>query len=266
MAQKRVLKGQSSALEAVEARYGGVEDLAIAIFEVCPAFLGLDGDEMSLPEAAKALNLPVEAVGAAVSHPEFNRTLDRLAAYGEYDFGKRRVAMRNLAHVATTLQKTVMTRSGKAARVDRDADEMIKADSHLRKLQGQPLDEPKRAGGTGIQIIFGGASPDGGDTVDVRFHEGDDDDAGRGAAKDAGETEEEGPAVYQGNRRGALPPENARRFYRDGTEPPDPDRKVRPEFDFRGEESEEARGVGSVAAAKALARGDGPGGDPGDER
>lgn len=234
MAAKIVKRRNSDPLEAIEARYGSLEEFAVAVIDNVPEVLEQGAN---LSEAAVDLGVPFTALTRAMSHPDFHKMLDRLASFGEYSFAKRRVAMGNLATIATTMQKTTMSRSGQPVLVDREADEIIKADSHLRKVQGQPVDEKKQSVDLGIQIVFGGASE--GESIDVEVRDGD---------------EEEGPEAYRGNRRGALPPEGARRFYRDEQEPRDPDKRLRPEFDFDREETEGPKGTGSVAAAATLGK------------
>lgn len=244
MAPKRT----RTALEPVEDLYGSIEEFAATVMDVCPGYV--EGD-YGASEAAQALELPLSAFMRAIREPAFNKVLDQLAAYSEYSFRERKVAMRNLASIARSRKKTVMTRSGEPAEVDRDADEMIKADSHLRKIQGQPLEGERRQGGGGITIIFGGQ--DGQSlqevTIDVEANEPSDE----GQADDAGEEVSDG---YRGSKMGDLPPPGARRFYGDDSDGSEKQAALDPELDFHGEATEEPRGAGSVLAAKEMGKRD----------
>lgn len=239
------------ALEAVDARFGGLDELAITMIDRCPDYL--EG-EIGLAEAATRLNVPFIELSAAVSAPDFNKALDRLASYSEYSFGKRRVVMRNLTSIATTMQKTTMSRSGKAVLVDREADEIIKADMHLRKLQGRPVDEPRKDAGIGIQIVFGGTGDADDRTVDVKVVDGEEGDEG-GKVKAA--------TPYVPNRAGSLPPADARKHYRgeNPSEGRDSDGSLRPELDFTREQTPKKNLHDTVAAAATFGRRHGESGD-----
>jgi len=254
MSPKSLAGARKSPHPTIDTAFGGPEELAIAMIDACPEWL--EG-EMTLAEVAKALNMPEVELGRAIARPEFNRTLDQMAAYAEYSFAKRRIAMKNLAHIANTLQKVTLTRSGRPVHVDRDADEIIKADTHLRKLQGQPVDEPKTNIGVGIQIVFGGGGPEGGEygpdrTVDVTV------DSQNLETPDP-------PDGFRPKRAGTLPPPGTRHLYPGETRVESEERSspLRRELDFSNEEDPGPRGTGSIAAAKALAEGtwDPDGGD-----
>lgn len=220
-------------LQAVSDTYGSIEEFAVTVLDVCPGYL--EG-EYGAPEAAEALEVPLHSFMRAVSSPDFNETLDRLAGFAEYSFRERKIAMRNLSNIATTAQKLTMSRSGKPVTVDRDADEIIKADSHLRKVQGRPLERREAGMGGGITIIFGGAqNGEQQEEIVVETHD-----------------VESPKAPYRPNSLGALPPSGARRFYGDDGNEQAKQGRVHQEFDFSGEEIEGPRGTGSVAAAKIL--------------
>lgn len=221
------------AVEKVQGRFGSVEELAAALIEHCPGYL--EG-EVGLTEAAKALDLPPPVLGKVISNGDFNTALDRLAAFQEYSYQHRRAAMGNLSRVATDPEKTVMTRSGEPAKVDRDADEMIKADSHLRKVQGRPLESGGGGTSLGLQVVFGGT----GDAQTVTITGGE--------VKD-GEAEQ----PYTPNRRGDPPPEGARRFYREerpGDEGHDP--RLPREFDFERDPDTDETEIGPMATGEAV--------------
>jgi hypothetical protein len=233
IAQKRA----KEPLQAVKDTYGSLEEFAIAVLDVCPGYL--EG-EYGAHEAAEALDLPLTAFLRAVSTPDFNETLDRMASFSEYSFMNRQIAMRNLVSIATTAQKLTMSRSGKPVTVDRDADEIIKADTHLRKVQGRPLEKREGGGGGGITIIFGGSMQGGASEQEVVVESLDD------------EATSEETNRYTPNALGALPPPGARRFYGDDDDAQEKQGRISQEFDFSSEEAEGPRGTGSVAAAKTL--------------
>ena len=218
-------------LKAVKDAYGSIEEFTMILLDVCPGYL--EG-EYGANEAAEALELPLSAFTRAVSTPEFNETLDQLASFSEYSYDKRRLAMRNLAKIATTAQKLTISRSGKPVTVDRDADEIIKADTHLRKVQKRPLDKPEKGIGSGITIIFGGAAPNAQEEIIVEAAD-DNEDAG---------------TAYKPNGLGELPPPGARRFYGDDDPEEESGESVLSEFNFNGEKTEKSNYAPSVAAAK----------------
>ena len=222
-------------LQVVKESYGSLEEFAMTVLDVCPGYL--EG-EYGASEAAQALELPLNSFTKAVSTPDFNAILDQMASFAEYSFRERRIAMRNLASIATTAEKTTISRSGKPVRVDREADEIIKADTHLRKVQGRPLDQREGNASTGITIIFGGSNND---------------DAPPEIVVEAERSEgPKGRETYRRNTLGALPPTGARRFYDDDGERDAKQHRLHQEFDFSSEEAESSRDTGSVADAKTL--------------
>lgn len=218
-------------LKVVKDAYGSIEEFTMAVIDACPGYL--EG-EYGAKEAAEALELPITAFQRAISTPEFNQTLDQLASLTEYSFAERRLAMRNLAKIATTAQKLTISRSGKPVTVDRDADEIIKADSHLRKVQGRPLDKNEKSVGSGITIIFGGAAPNASEEIIV----------------EASDEDEVVDAPYRPNGLGELPPEGARRLYGDDEDANGQAESVLSEFNFNGEKDQKQNYAPSIAPAQ----------------
>lgn len=235
---------ERAALEQVSGSYGSVEEFALVVIEEAPEFLdGVRGQ--SVMKLAAQLKLPAGVVGRVLNSVPFQNALDQAAALSTYNYQKRVENMRQLASVAAAGKRLTTTTKGDVVEVDVDPSWNIRADEHLRKLQGRPLDSRGGSAMPTIQIHFEGAS--------------------EGSVSIEQTTSEGAQRVYAANRAGALPPEGSRAYYnyegsQNALEPSARFGLDAPEFDFRSESVEGERQTITLDEAtdvRTLGRGDG---------
>lgn len=142
-----------NAVSAVKQMYGDVESFVLAIAEQFPEYL--NGDSISPEVIAHHLGIPEFAFTQVINSNAYQTALDALAASQTYNLQARIRSMHEIAKVATGSQKLIMSPKGDPVYVDRDVNEMIAADKHLRNLQGRPLETSKGNSPGGITIQFG---------------------------------------------------------------------------------------------------------------
>jgi hypothetical protein len=212
-------KSQARTLsEHIKNEFGNEEEFFQQMVEGFPEVLEGNVNEALCQKIASGMGMTLAMVTRYFRSPRFNTMLDLYITMEEYGPNMRREAVKQLAEIATTSSKVVMSKRGQPIEVDRDAKEIVIADEYLRALQGRsPQTDKANGGGRG------------GATVIINF----------GTAADIVQDAEDDKTItvspYRPNKAGELPPPMARPHYGQGTGDGNDKKPIPSEIDFTGE-------------------------------
>ena len=235
---------EKQALAAVEDKHGSVEEFVLYAMQPDNELI-LDS-QVSIKKRAEEAGIEPKVLHYLLTQSTtFRRLMGRVLANTRFDMMAEDKHLSKIAKVASgDDQRDVISPTGEKLQVDHDPQTLMKAGEYLHKYRGTPLDGIVAASGHTLILNF----------PTIQQANGAEDDGRTITIGDKG-----GPVALNPIEQGALPPEGARKRYREGNSPSEQGHSLTSaggELDFYSQEAPSK--AGDYEKAVAEARGEPP--------
>jgi hypothetical protein len=226
-------RSKENAMLFVEENFGTLDEFFDTLLSEYPDIIENGITDATKQKVSQDWQVSISSLSRLVNMPEYENYLDRQIAKIQYNQHLRAETIEGLVKIATNPNKTVQTKAGGIAEVDRDAKEIIAADEYLRALQGRPVTDGDKSSGsqTSITISFGSAREiNDGKTIVAE--------------------------AYKPNLPGQLPPSGTRKYYEGAGKPGENGQAIPMDYDFSSEEdSNVPKGARNLVTSIAIGKG-----------